>query len=290
MKTTTPTGKVSIRIIASYTLDWIVIVIIGLASYGFNKLTPLYHHFSLLDLSIAYPFGGELVSTTSLIIASAILPAVIVFLIAILLVPGLQLSRRATRSQLIRRKLWELNTGWLGLALSLVTALLFTTFMKSLFGKPRPDMLARCDPDPNTVRQHMIGGFTGGISDSWVLVDQTICRQTDKAILNDGFRSFPSGHSTTSWAGLLYLTLYLCSKFAVVLPYLPEERSEKRTDDTTRRAAKETIEHRETSSPFVGRRGEAAAPPLYLLSLLYIPLCVAIFISASRYYGEYFET
>ena len=44
------------------------------------------------------------------------------------------------------------------------------------------------------------------------LSNSTICTQKDHAILKDGFRSFPSGHSSGSFAGLFYLSLYLAGK------------------------------------------------------------------------------
>jgi hypothetical protein len=43
-----------------------------------------------------------------------------------------------------------------------------------------------------------------------------ICTQKDDAKLQDGFKSFPSGHSSTSFAGLFYLSLYLAAKLHVL--------------------------------------------------------------------------
>ena len=36
--------------------------------------------------------------------------------------------------------------------------------------------------------------------------------QTDHSIIKDGFRSFPSGHSSSSWGGLFYLSLYFAGR------------------------------------------------------------------------------
>lgn len=103
------------------------------------------------------------------------------------------------RSAIIRWKLWELNSGWLGLALTHATSQLITQGTKNVAGKPRPDMLARCMPDVSmsSLAEHRVGGFGQDISPKWIIVDQNICTQTDMHILDDGFRSFPSGHATS---------------------------------------------------------------------------------------------
>jgi len=44
------------------------------------------------------------------------------------------------------------------------------------------------------------------------LSTSAICTQTDEFIMRDGFRSFPSGHSSLSFAGLGFLSLYLAGK------------------------------------------------------------------------------
>lgn len=48
------------------------------------------------------------------------------------------------------------------------------------------------------------------------LQNSTICTQQDNYILQDGFKSFPSGHASVSFAGLFYLSLYLAAKLHVL--------------------------------------------------------------------------
>jgi diacylglycerol diphosphate phosphatase / phosphatidate phosphatase len=64
------------------------------------------------------------------------------------------------------------------------------------------DLISRCLPSP-------------GLKDSpvWGLSNYTICTQVDEYILRDGFRSFPSGHASLSFAGLGFLSFYLVGKF-----------------------------------------------------------------------------
>jgi len=169
--------------------------VLGLISYGFNKITPHYHPFSLVDLSISYPFLGDTVTVRTLYLSTIIAPIIIIFLVVLLLVPGFSVGRTFPRGALLQRKLWELYAGWMGLALSLITQFLLVQGLKNAVGKPRPDMLQRCDPDLSDLARFSIGGYGQPITDRWVLVNQTICQQPDKAVLDDGFRSFPSGHA-----------------------------------------------------------------------------------------------
>jgi membrane-associated phospholipid phosphatase len=100
-----------------------------------------------------------------------------------------------------KRKLWELHTGLLGLALSIVAAWFITNGMKNLFGKPRPDLLSRCQPDLDNVAKYVIGGLRTATT-AGQLVSPNICKNPDHDVLDDGFRSFPSGHSSSSASGM----------------------------------------------------------------------------------------
>jgi membrane-associated phospholipid phosphatase len=86
--------------------------------------------------------------------------------------------------------------SWVGLGLSLATVFLFTEGMKNLFGKPRPDLLSRCDADLTKIVTSTVGGVGNRVSQGIVLVSSAICRQRDSQVLNDGFKSFPSGHAS----------------------------------------------------------------------------------------------
>ena len=48
----------------------------------------------------------------------------------------------------MKDRLWELNIGILGLLLSSGGAFVITGALKNATGKPRPDLVARCKPDP----------------------------------------------------------------------------------------------------------------------------------------------
>ena len=184
------------------------IVIFLIAGLGgiFNWVEPYKRPFSLLDLSISYPFIHlELVPVEYLLYICGFAPAIIIVLVTLLFVPGPRHCRTLNRAQIIRLKFWEFEKGWAGFCLSIAIAFFITQSMKNLFGKPRPNLLARCQPDLANISAHQVGGWGEDISARWTLVDAGICTNTNVRVVNDGFRSFPSGHSSFSWSAMLYL-------------------------------------------------------------------------------------
>lgn len=159
-----------------------------------------------------------------LIVLCAVVPIVVIPIICLFFVPGRTVPRGTPQSLVWQRKLWELHVGWLGFALALASTWFITNGMKNLFGKPRPDLLARCNPDLENFTKYIVGGIN--VADGYQrLVSADICigmvNHTDaQSILQDGFRSYPSGHSSSSAAGLIYLSLFIASKFAITFPFL----------------------------------------------------------------------
>lgn len=136
-------------------------------------------------------------------IVGILVPIAIIAVVCLIFVPGATVPLGTPKSLIWKRKLWELHTGLLGLALSIVGAWFITNGMKNLFGKPRPDLLDRCQPDLDNLAKYIIGGVKGlkTATTAGQLVSPDICKNTDKAMLDDGFRSYPSGHSSSSAAG-----------------------------------------------------------------------------------------
>ncbi|THH05406.1 hypothetical protein EW146_g9910, partial [Bondarzewia mesenterica] len=98
------------------------------------------------------------------------------------------------------RSWWDAHNSTLGVILGLSLTGAITQFTKITVGRPRPDLISRCNLAAGTVDP------TFGLSSA------AICNQSDTFILEDGFRSFPSGHSSLSFAGLGFLSFYLAGK------------------------------------------------------------------------------
>jgi membrane-associated phospholipid phosphatase len=177
--------------------------------------------------------------------------------------------------------------------------------MKLIFGKPRPDLLSRCNPDLTRIREFTINRVGETFNQNWVLVTSGICQNPDRSRggeLMDGFKSFPSGHASFSWAGLLYLSLFLASKFAIAIPFLPPRPYSSNPAHTSATAPSNIKKqatlsfHKQDSTLFshstptnfaeeyiVPMRYQNAAPPVYTLILVLVPIGAAIYIAATRF-------
>jgi membrane-associated phospholipid phosphatase len=294
----------SVRLVLSYVFDWICIIAIAAVGAGWEFLTPYKRPFSPVNLDISYPFEEhETIPTWLMAVIGLVIPAAIIFLVCIIFVPGPTASRGTPKSLIWRRKLWEWNTGWMGLALSLATAFMVTQGMKLLFGKPRPDLLSRCRPNLNLLQESAVNDIVGAeFNAAWVLVTDAICTNTDEDIMKDGFKSFPSGHASFSWAGLLYLTLFLASKFSVAIPFLaprpfstnPAYTSAITPSNLKSRAPTSVLPvHKQESTlsapnynesdAVVPIRYQSAAPPVYTLVLILTPVGTAIYVASTRF-------
>ncbi|KAI7222252.1 hypothetical protein KC333_g1236 [Hortaea werneckii] len=305
------------RLLMSYILDWAVIVVLAALALGLHYVEPYMRPFSLLDLTISYPLvEPEQIPTTALALLCFVMPAIVIFVVAAVFIPGKRVMHTAgSKGQWIWLKLWEMEQGWAGLCLSLAASLFITQCAKNLFGKPRPSMLARCQPDTTNIAQYVVGGYGNPLSDRWVLVSADICQQPDQAALYNGFRSFPSGHSSFSFAGMLYLTLWLCSKFRLVYPYLPSNLQSTEAAKDRELLPMHTNGHyvdeesaAATNGVGIGGSSSSAGPadsaqeeyktrallrstgasaPLFLFVPSLIPIAIAVYICSTRYVEFY---
>ncbi|EAU88215.2 phosphatidic acid phosphatase type 2 domain-containing protein 1A [Coprinopsis cinerea okayama7 len=173
------------KLLLSYAPDWAITLLLAAAFYALDKVTGYRRQFSLDDSSLRYPHAlHERVPNGPLYF--------IVFGIPIILMPLINFFTV--------RSWWDLHNSSLGLVLGLALTGATTQFIKITVGRPRPDIIDRCIPPP------------GATNSEFGLFDWTQCTQADDSLLNEGFRSFPSGHSSMSFAGLGFLAFYLAGK------------------------------------------------------------------------------
>lgn len=142
-------------------------------------VTPFSQHFSLNNISIQYPYAvHERIPIHVALLISGVFPAAVILVYTLFIDGFFSHHRRTTHTRskyTITDRLWELNCGWLGLLLAQGAAFVITGSLKNLCGKPRPDLIDRCQPR---------AGSSDGVP--YGLVTKSICTQQDEAIMQDG--------------------------------------------------------------------------------------------------------
>lgn len=102
---------------------------------------------------------------------------------------------------IMRSSVAKHEVTYLSFLISIALTLFLTDVIKNAVGRPRPDLLDRCHPKPGT-KPH-------------TLVTIDVCTTPDGHKLQDGWRSFPSGHSSFSFSGLGFVSLYFAGQFQI---------------------------------------------------------------------------
>ncbi|CUM65548.1 uncharacterized protein PRCAT00003194001 [Priceomyces carsonii] len=190
--------EVSALSLYSYLLDWLIYISILLIFmlYG-TVIPPRYHEFLTHDISLmnSYKAEDETVIPINLLIWIAAGFPVFQFL-ACSIFSGRTLSKP--------RQLWDIFIGLTCLCGAMGTQLMITCILKNICGLPRPDMLSRCEP------------VEGTDEDDIHLSTVDICANINTHILREGFRSFPSGHLSTVFCGMVVSSLNIAAKLQVL--------------------------------------------------------------------------
>ncbi|ORY83259.1 phosphatidic acid phosphatase type 2/haloperoxidase, partial [Protomyces lactucae-debilis] len=172
----------------SYLFDWCTvigaIVFFLLLEHG---LHPYHRQFAIDDRSIQFPYAKhERVPVWLLFSISYLMPAIIMTLYC----TTMKLSRKT------------LHMSVLGSSCSTALTIFATALIKNGVGRPRPDLLDRCRPQ---------AGVGPG------LVTSAVCTATSAHFLDEGFRSFPSGHASYAFAGLGFLSFWIAGQTGLFL-------------------------------------------------------------------------
>ncbi|KAI8143172.1 phosphatidic acid phosphatase type 2/haloperoxidase [Fennellomyces sp. T-0311] len=174
------------RLFFSYGKDWLLVIIMTAVFFGIDLIPPFHREFSLQDKSIMYTFTvHETVPAWALMVICLVAPIILIGIIALC----------------FTRSMHDFHSGVLGLCLALSMTIMLTDIIKITGGRPRPDFLARCQPAP------------GAEDPPFGVSNYTVCTTPiDSYIMKDGYKSFPSGHSSFSFAGLGFVAFYLAGK------------------------------------------------------------------------------
>ncbi|KAG0299273.1 hypothetical protein BGZ98_010188 [Dissophora globulifera] len=180
------------RLVCSYLFDWVLCIVLILLFFLLDRVEPFHRQFSVENPAIMFPYSAkDTIPIWALVVIAVVFPVVVI------LVVGLG----------VRRSPYDFHNGILGLLVSVMLTTAFTQVIKVTVGKPRPDFLDRCQP--------MLNGVSITQDQPLHLWTYDVCSQTDLAVLKDGYRAFPSGHSSTAFAGLFYISLWLGGKMHI---------------------------------------------------------------------------
>ncbi|KAF9919014.1 hypothetical protein BX616_002983 [Lobosporangium transversale] len=182
----------SFRLFCSYLFDWVLCIILLILFFFIDKIEPFHRPFSINDTNIMYPYKHE-----ETIPVWALVLIVVVFPVVMIAIVGLG----------VRRSPYDFHNGILGLLLSVLLTTMVTQVVKVTVGKHRPDFLSRCQP--------MLNGSPITQDEPLKLWTVDVCTQKDRHIFQDGLRAFPSGHASTAFAGLFYISLWLGGKMHI---------------------------------------------------------------------------
>lgn len=174
--------------------DILMILIVFVVYFYLNTLEPFQRQFYINDLTISHPFAEvERVNESQLFWYAYGFPFLIIAVIGLLITKP-------------RDKIYLTYTSLLGLSLSVFTTSTLTNILKNFIGRHRPDFLARCIPREGTPVNVLVFA-------------KDVCTSENSRRLLDGFRTTPSGHSSMSFSGLFYLSLWLAGQTVATHQY-----------------------------------------------------------------------
>ncbi|KAK2600015.1 hypothetical protein QQS21_005249 [Conoideocrella luteorostrata] len=174
----------SLVLTLSYVSDWIILIVFAAVGYVVGNISPSKHPFSIDNPDINFPYKGYDTASITVVFVVAVGAPAVIFVLSLLLAPGSTFTDAATSKHVAwRRKLWEWHAGWPGLALSVMVSWFFTSALRNVLSKPRPNP-SRCKPDVANVAKYIVSEPTSGYGR---LVSIGICTNQNKSVIDEAF-------------------------------------------------------------------------------------------------------
>lgn len=165
-------------------IDLVLAVVFFLLYFVTSNIEPFQRQFYIDDLTISHPYTQhERVTFRQLVLYSLVLPFIFIAF------AGLVLTKH-------ENKAYVTYISLIGLCISVLSTNFITDIVKNYIGRHRPDFLARCEPRSDAPLAVLVYAAD-------------VCTTKNVSRLKDGFRTTPSGHSSLSFAGLYYLSLWI---------------------------------------------------------------------------------
>lgn len=180
--------------------DIILLVIFVVVYRIVYSIEPFQRQFYIGDLLISHPFTEiERVTNGQLFLYAVWVPLSTIAVVSLVMTKP-------------KNKIYVTYVALLGQLLSVFATSITTDILKNAFGRHRPDFLARCIPKADAPTDVLVYA-------------KDVCTTEDLNQLMDGFRTTPLGHSSISFAGLLYLSYFLAGQLTVTRPQAGAWRS-----------------------------------------------------------------
>ncbi|CAO2828567.1 unnamed protein product [Amaranthus hypochondriacus] len=162
-------------------LDWLILFLLMAIDIVLNVIEP-FHRFVGKNMmeDLMYPLKGNTVPFWAVPFIAILLPFCVILI-----------------CYFIRKDVYDFHHATLGLLFSVLITSVITDAIKDGVGRPRPDFFWRCFPDGKGVFHNVTG--------------DVMCTGF-KNVIKEGHKSFPSGHTSWSFAGLSFLSWYLSGK------------------------------------------------------------------------------
>lgn len=153
----------------------------------------------------AYPYREQFIAAWLATFFALVIPVTVILL-----------------AQIRIRSFWDINNGIIGLIYAVETSSAFQVMIKWLVGGLRPNFYDVCKPDPSkaTDGRFNVTGLNGVGYQNYMFTSE-ICTGELQEGIDNSMESFPSGHTTTMFAGMVFLFLYLNAKLKVFSNYHP---------------------------------------------------------------------
>ncbi len=276
---TSSLGDRWVRLVARYAvLDWLVVILFMVVASVVQSTQP---HHALVnrsdDRQISFPLLPSQVGHYALLFWSTAAPMIVIFVVLLLRAalrhrrhssaPSSSSSSSRSSSCNLLAAIWhELHQSYLALALALTSTTAATGILKQSVGRPRPNFYALCMWDENTMSCH---------------------NSTEH--VNEAYRSFPSGHSSSSFAGLVFLTLWLLhlirrSEEARALAALAASahRGGGASAPLSMHQVDRELMHLHSRVLRTKTMGGGRASRMWLVYLCFLPVCVCTWIAMTR--------
>ncbi|ORX51526.1 acid phosphatase/Vanadium-dependent haloperoxidase [Piromyces finnis] len=183
----------------SFILDWIFILLVIIATVPFAIIKPFEREFRLNDDTISHPYKeGESFSVPLLIFCTVGLPVILI----------------VCYHTYTKDLKYSLHQSIMGFCVSISLTMFVTTLIKVSVGRYRPDFISRCQVNITKVEEiYNSYKFSNKIDfGPRNLYNTTICTNPDTSVIDEGRKSFPSGHSSFAFSTLTFLSLFLAGK------------------------------------------------------------------------------